>query len=811
MILALQFICLIGVLLATSIGPGLLIVRHFRWSAPERLCAAIAASLVLLYLATGLTYCLGLPQSSYWLISLASLAALAAGRTELCTLARDRRVRAMVIGFALLFGWMLLLLAMVRSYSGGAWVHDWLEHYQRSVFFLERQPRDTLFGFVYPLPARPPFMNLLGAFYLGQVGKQYEMFQVVCAFLNLLVFLPSCLLLRFFAPRRSWGIAIGVLMVFFSGNPLIVQNATFAWTKGLANFYVLAGLVLYLRGIRRPDPLRVGAAMLALGGAVLVHYSGAPYALFLGLHYLTRVLPRRTARGRELACAILPVTALLATWFAWSLAHFGLKATMSANTTLTESGLLTWTANLQKIALNIYYTAVPHPFHLGWNVFLREFYQPNSWGLARDYFFMVLQTNLVFAVGSVAGPIVLWLLVRDALRSDSPRRTERWFWAAFVGVCAVVTVATHPTLDPYGVAHVCSQPLIILGVVFLAANFGRFPPIGRWAVVIGGSVDFLAGILLHFSLQHENISIIATSARNVLRLQTTSLNETAAGNAFAKAFFGFTFLGDQWPVPLVATQLLVLGIFGLFLRFLLTRNTIHGTPGSSFALTAVPTAVVIVGVGLVFALPTEGKDLLPVSTTTQTVVADVAKNPDSAQAHTNLALAMYRDGNIPDAAEEATDALELEPETPLPRYLAHVIGWTGGPPPSAGVLAADAVVQNPTSFLAQIDLGLALRQRKHLKPALRRFELAARLAPTSARALAQLGRAYIDSDRIPESIPVLVASLRSQPDADAYLSLAFAYFQTNRLPEAIEQLQTAIRLRPDFTGAQRMLDSIRPQ
>ena len=808
LIIVLQIIGLIGLLLVTSLGPGWLVVRRFRWSAPERFCAAIAASLVVLYLATGLIYCFELPRASYWLITLASLAAVVGCRRELWTLAGDGRVRAMILGFGLLFAWVLLLLAMVRNYSGGAWTHDWLEHYQRSVFFLERQPLDTLFGFVYPLPARPPFLNLLGAFYLGQMGERYELFQVVCAFLNLLVFIPACLLVRCLGPRQRWGIALGVLTVLFSANPLIVQNATFAWTKGLANFYVLAGLALYVRGIRRPDPRRIGAAMLALAGAVLVHYSGAPYALFLGLHTLTRVFPGRVSRWRELAGVILPAAALVATWFAWSLAHFGLRVTLGANTTVVESGLLGWTANLRKIVFNIFYTVVPHPVHVGWDGFLRDFYQPNAWGLARDYVFMLLQTNLVLAVGSVAGPVVLWLLVRAARRPVSGRPREFRFWAAFVAVCTGLTIATHPTLDPYGVAHVCSQPLVILGVVFLAASFGQLPPFGRWLIAIGCAVDFLAGIMLQFSLQHQIVETLRTSAGNVLHLQTTTLNESAAGNAFVKGFFNLTFLGDHVLVPMVAVQALALVLFGLLLRGLLMLAAPRGTTRPSFVLMAVPVAVVLAGAGLVLAVRVEAKDLLPISDTAQVGVTQAARDPDSATAHSNLALAWYREGNVSAAAEEAADALALQPESPWPRFLARVIGLTGGPPPGAGVQAADAVMQAPASAPAQIDLGLVLRQHKHLVPALQRFELAARLAPTSPLALSQLGRAYIDLDRIPESIPVLVASLKVQPDADACLLLAYAYNMANRTSEAVEQLQAALKLRPDFPRASRMLELI---
>ena len=63
------------------------------------------------------------------------------------------------------------------------------------------------------------------------------------------------------------------------------------------DFYVLLGLTLYLAGWRRGDRARLACAFAALSAGVLVHYSAAPYALFLGLHYLVAVFPGRPARS----------------------------------------------------------------------------------------------------------------------------------------------------------------------------------------------------------------------------------------------------------------------------------------------------------------------------------------------------------------------------------------------------------------------------------------------------------------------------------------------------------------------------------
>src|ERR1035438_1615552 len=67
-----------------------------------------------------------------------------------------------------------------------------LEHFQRTLFFLHHFAKDTPIS-GYLLPARPPMMNVLAAFFLGVTQDRFEIFQFVFTFLNLLVFLPCCL------------------------------------------------------------------------------------------------------------------------------------------------------------------------------------------------------------------------------------------------------------------------------------------------------------------------------------------------------------------------------------------------------------------------------------------------------------------------------------------------------------------------------------------------------------------------------------------------------------------------------------------
>ena len=224
--------------------------------------------------------------------------------------------------------WTLLILAMIRNFSGAGWGGDWLEHFQRSLFFLLHFPVSTPITQGYQLPARPPAMNELAAFFLAQTRDRFEVFQVIFAFLNLLMFLPCCLIMRaLVAPRRTFVLPLTAL---FAMNPVVIQSATYTWTKAFTAFYVILGIWFYLAAWRKNDFVRMTVAFVALSMGVLAHYSAAPYLLFLTLHYLLRLFWKRPHRFRELATIAVVSGLLLATWFGWSIGVYGAHGTFAA-------------------------------------------------------------------------------------------------------------------------------------------------------------------------------------------------------------------------------------------------------------------------------------------------------------------------------------------------------------------------------------------------------------------------------------------------------------------------------------------------
>jgi hypothetical protein len=513
-----------------SFAPGFYFVGKLPWKPLEKLCGSIGLSLILLYLVSWGIYCLGdrgnampVHRAPYVAVSLVCAAMAAACWKDIGRLVRVRSVRRALAGYGFLLVWTGVLAAMIRNFSGAFWFGDWMEHFHRSLFFLQHFPANITIFPSYPLPARPPMMNVLAAFFMAQTGDRFEFFQAAFVFLNLLLFLPCYLIMPALGRRAKRRTCL--LVILFAASPVVMQNVTYTWTKSLAAFYIVLAVALYLAGWRKKDTVRTTAAFVALAAGLLVHYSAGPYVVILALHYLLRVFPRRPNKWRELAGIAAACGLLLGTWLLWSLAVFGAEVTFASNTAVTSSQEYRG-SNAEKIATNLFYSIVPIVAREP--ALLRQFDQPNAAGKVRDWAFIFYQVNAIFGMGLVGGPLVLWLVYRALRRKPQPKAAPppaqptvrrkrppgkvrkddkapeiaagapslRRFWLVLIVAGVLVGIAVVGESDPLGVAHLTLLALQALGLSMLAAAI----PWRRRSLAIlllaGCAVDFSMGVLL---------------------------------------------------------------------------------------------------------------------------------------------------------------------------------------------------------------------------------------------------------------------------------------------------------------------------
>jgi hypothetical protein len=473
-------------------GPAWLLASRLALEPLERVTAAVVLSLLGAYLLAWTVYLLALPLGCLWAWPALGAAGLFAGRRALGETLRTPVVRTALAAQVLITLWCLGWLMLVPAYSGGLWMADWFGHWQRTVFFLGQDHQNLLFNGFDPLTSRPPLVNVLVGAFLRDRPPFFASYQLIMTLLGCLAFLPAALLTYRWGGRR----AVTGLALLFMLSPLFVQNATYAWTKLPAAFFVLASLHFFLRAREAaPPPAAATLFSVSLALAILAHYSAGPYALLLaaGWWWLRPANAPRDAWARSTGATALVGGLVLATWFGWTLARFGFAGTFLTNTTVTDLAV-TPAAQLQTVVLNLRDTLVPHFLR---TVDFTPLAQASVSGWWRDWFFQLYQLNLFFAFGCAA-----WLVI---LRELIPRRAvaspERAFWLLFVPGSVILGLSVHSGRDPWGLVHICLQPLVLLGLAFLAARWRTLGRAWQRVLVAGATLDFLLGIVLHFGVQ----------------------------------------------------------------------------------------------------------------------------------------------------------------------------------------------------------------------------------------------------------------------------------------------------------------------
>ncbi len=516
------------------------VARLPNWEPALRLSTGLACSLLICALAMFGVYAANLPRELLWALPAVAVSSLVFHRRTIHAFSRDPELRIALLTWLAVAAGGLLAQSLVISYSGGGWAVDWVEHYDRALFFVKGWPTDTLFLGAYPLPSRPPVGNLIVAAFECVGGTSIAHYQVFATLLSSLAFLPALGLAWRFDTKGSRPRTALLLTVLFLISPVWMENVTFPWTKLPAAFFALLGMALIApcdEPDERPWRFRIGWLMMAIG--FLVHYSIGPWivAALAALTLHRRAEWKTRAFWRDYLTTGVLCGGLIFANLSWSASHFGWKETLDSNTAIAGTTSHGAMAQVSTILENLYHSVVPH--------FFRTFdkgliSQHNALGLLRDQFFNLYQVNVLFLCGSAGLAALAWLLTRRE-RLSSPRRV---FWSVTLITATIVGIAVHSPPDEWGLAHICLQPLALIGLAAVAAGFDELPSLLRRLIAGLFFADFVLGVGLQFLIQSFALAPSPRSAASDVAY-SAGLNLIANVNLLWKEDRNLLFLGDH--------------------------------------------------------------------------------------------------------------------------------------------------------------------------------------------------------------------------------------------------------------------------
>jgi hypothetical protein len=156
---------------------------------------------------------------------------------------------------------------------------------------------------------------------------------------------------------------------------------------------------------------------------------------------------------------------------------------------------------------------------------------------------MVYQSNLFLALGSVG-----WLIAVLQAHKLAQRAVDKsllYFWAWFMPGAVVLGIGVVGERHRWGLVHLDLQPVVLLGLIVVAAAWPTMSKPLRLLMFLGLSCDFALGVALHFAYEHWLIPLVL-------------VNTVGSFNWEFKQDHQLTFLGDYRPGPPLAVEALLL-------------------------------------------------------------------------------------------------------------------------------------------------------------------------------------------------------------------------------------------------------------
>ncbi|MEY2555291.1 MAG: protein O-mannosyl-transferase [Verrucomicrobiota bacterium] len=186
--------------------------------------------------------------------------------------------------------------------------------------------------------------------------------------------------------------------------------------------------------------------------------------------------------------------------------------------------------------------------------------------------------------------------------------------------------------------------------------------------------------------------------------------------------------------------------------------------------------------------------------------AVIAKNPNSATAHSNLGGALLKKGLVDEAIVQSKRSIEIEPDYPFGHYnLAAALVQKGEPDEAIPHLRI-VLKANPNHAKAYYTLGNALSKKGEVDEAAASYKRAFQVQPDFPDAHTNLANLLLEKGEIDEALAHYRTALVLQPNnPGAHYNLAVGLVRKGELEPAIAQLHIALQIDPAYPDAEPLL------
>ena len=111
----------------------------------------------------------------------------------------------------------------------------------------------------------------------------------------------------------------------------------------------------------------------------------------------------------------------------------------------------------------------------------------------------------------------------------------------------MIGVMVYGGKDRFGVAHICLQGLVLLGLCLLAASWREIRSPIRWLILPGLAVDFCFGIFLQFTLESRDFLMLpGPRGQWIMRSSDDWQSRASQANRMIKMNADMHFWGDRF-------------------------------------------------------------------------------------------------------------------------------------------------------------------------------------------------------------------------------------------------------------------------